>query len=95
MGCLKCLRYHANREECIDLPCQAPVKHSNVVSAIDLGTDREPANGGNCGAKLTEIVLNITALLVMVITSSCSSNSMTLSKRLLKHGTNRVSRHFR
>lgn len=62
VGCLKCLRYHANREECINTSCQAPVKHSNVISAVDLGADRDHVNGGKFGAKLTEIVSNIKRL---------------------------------
>ena len=49
----------ANLEEYIDPSCQAPVKHSNVVSAVDLGTNQDHVNGGNFGAKLTEIVSNI------------------------------------
>merc|ERR1719326_401432 len=39
VGCLNCLRFHADREECVEKSCQSPVKYTNVVSAVDLGFD--------------------------------------------------------
>ena len=59
VGCLKCLHFVADHEVCIDKSCQAPVKSTNVVSAVDLGVDNEHTTGGNYGAKLSKIVSNV------------------------------------
>jgi SNF2 family DNA or RNA helicase len=56
IGCLECLAYCADREVCIETHCQAPVKPGHVVSAAVLGADRDHANAGNYGEKLTKIV---------------------------------------
>lgn len=62
VGCLKCLRHHADREECIEPTCHVPVKHTHIASAKDLGAERDHAQGGQYGSKLRAIVDKITQL---------------------------------
>ena len=63
VGCLKCLHYHADREECVEPSCQAPVRPTNVVSAKDLGVDsKDHSHAGKFGAKLTAIVKKVKSL---------------------------------
>ena len=62
VGCLKCLHYHADREECIDPSCKASVRTSHVCTAIDLGVDKDHDGGGHFGAKLSAIVKKIKEL---------------------------------
>lgn len=65
-GCLQCLRYHAHREECIHPTCKARVTSNDIVSAVDLGTDRDhpivgskSSGGGMYGAKLAKLVRSV------------------------------------
>jgi hypothetical protein len=63
VGCLKCLHYHADREECIDRSCKASVRSAHVCSAVDLGVDQDDHDhGGHYGAKLSAIVKKIKEL---------------------------------
>jgi SNF2 family DNA or RNA helicase len=62
VGCLKCLRHHADKEECIVPTCHVPVKYAHISSASDLGADRDHAAGGQYGAKLRAIVDKIKQL---------------------------------
>ena len=62
VGCLKCLQYHADREECIEPTCHVPVKHTHIASAKDLGAERDNAQGGQYGSKLRAIVDKIAQL---------------------------------
>lgn len=58
VGCLLCLRKHAEEGKCIESPsCSARVSLPHVVSSKDLGLDRDDDNtGGKYGRKLTTIV---------------------------------------
>ena len=62
IGCLKCLHYHADREECIDPSCKASVRNAHVCTAVDLGADKDHEGGGHYGAKLSAIVKKIKEL---------------------------------
>lgn len=45
----------ADREECVDVSCAAPVKPEHVVHAAALGSDHEHGASGQYGAKLTQV----------------------------------------
>jgi len=65
VGCLKCLYYHAGKDECVDSSCQAPIKSSDVISARDLGMEQDSKGedeGSAYGAKLSAIVKNVKSI---------------------------------
>ena len=65
VGCLNCLNFHAAKDKCIDPSCTAPTKVTNVISAKDLGMIDQGAgsnHGSRYGAKLTEIVNKVKAI---------------------------------
>jgi hypothetical protein len=58
VGCLSCLRHHADKEKCIDPSCSAQVKSTHIVPAAALGNDNT-GKSEKYGAKLTQIVENV------------------------------------
>lgn len=63
IGCLKCLKYHADREECVNPNCKAPVKITNIVTAESLGTDNKNEGIGEYGAKFFHIIQKVKSLI--------------------------------
>jgi len=61
VGCVDCLKFHADKERCIDPSCSAQVKHAHIVPAVALGQDSE-SKSETYGAKLTEIVTQVKKL---------------------------------
>jgi len=63
VGYLKCLKYHADREECVNPNCKAPVKITNIVTAESLGTDNKNEGIGEYGAKFFHIIQKVKSLI--------------------------------
>jgi SNF2 family DNA or RNA helicase len=62
-GCLQCLRRYAADNRCIESPsCSARVSHHEIVSAADLGLDREDGHAERYGCKLTSIVETVSKI---------------------------------
>mmetsp|Transcript_16804 Transcript_16804/g.26989 ORF Transcript_16804/g.26989 Transcript_16804/m.26989 type:complete len:156 (-) Transcript_16804:41-508(-) len=46
VGCSRCLKQNADLQECGVFGCDCPARHSSVVDAVSLGTERVAGPGG-------------------------------------------------